>query len=570
MDNKVIKESFYRRLKRVGLIPKLWLILSEEGYSKEKFFKDFTAGIIVGIIALPLSIALAVASGVTPEKGLFTAIVAGFLISLLGGSRVQIGGPTGAFVVIVYGIVEKYGMDGLITATIMAGIFLMIMGFMQLGSIIKFIPYPITTGFTNGIAVAIAATQIKDFLGLSIDKVPSEFVDKAVVIAKNINTINLNSLILAVMSIVIMLLWPKFNKKIPGSLIAVLVTTAAVILFKMDVETIGSKFSDISSTLPMPHFPNVDYATIKTLITPALTIAVLAGIESLLSAVVADGMTGCHHKSNMELVAQGAGNIGSALFGGIPATGAIARTAANIKNGGKTPIAGIVHALTVLLIMVIFMPYAKLIPMATLAAVLMIVAYNMGEWEEFREIFKAPKSDALVFILTFLLTVFFDLVTAIEIGMILAAFLFMKRMSDVTNIKSIEESEDEDTLELEGAIFRYNKSILKKVLIYEINGAFFFGAADKFLEVSNHMHENYKVLILRMGKVPVMDATGFHALEIIYNICKNRKVKIIFSNMQEQPYKILEKYKFTDKIGKESFCETIDEAIEVAAEYIDK
>lgn len=568
MEEEQKKESFYGKLKKAGLIPKLWIIMKEEGYSKDSFFKDFTAGIIVGIIALPLSIALAVASGVTPEKGLFTAVVAGLLISLFGGSRVQIGGPTGAFIVIVYGIVEKYGVDGLVIATIMAGIFLILMGILQLGSIIKFIPYPITTGFTNGIAIAIAATQIKDFFGMNIEKVPSEFVEKIVIISKNFNTINYEALILAIVSIVIIILWPKVNKKIPGSLIAIIVATAAVIIFKMDVETIGSKFGDLASTLPLPSIPNVEFETIRNLVAPALTIAILAGIESLLSAVVADGMTGCHHKSNMELVAQGIGNVGSALFGGIPATGAIARTAANIKNGGKTPVSGIVHALTVLLIMIILMPYAKLIPMASLAAILMVVAYNMGEWEEFREIFRAPKSDAIVFLLTFLLTVFFDLVTAIEVGMILAAFLFMKRMSDVTNVKSIEESEESDSLDLEGAIFHYNKSLLKKVHIYEINGPFFFGAADKFLEVSNQMNENYKVLILRMGKVPAMDATGFHALEIIYNMCKNRKIKLIFSNIQEQPYKILLKYNFIDKIGEENFCETIDEAVETAAEYI--
>lgn len=568
MEEEQTKENFYGKLKKAGLIPKLWIIMKEEGYSKDSFFKDFTAGIIVGIIALPLSIALAVASGVTPEKGLFTAVVAGLLISLFGGSRVQIGGPTGAFIVIVYGIVEKYGVDGLVIATLMAGFFLILMGLLQLGSIIKFIPYPITTGFTNGIAIAIAATQIKDFFGMQIEKVPSEFIEKIVIISKNFNTINYEALILAVVSIGIIILWPRVNKKIPGSLIAIIVATAAVIIFKMDVETIGSKFGDLASTLPIPSIPNVEFATIRNLVAPALTIAILAGIESLLSAVVADGMTGCHHKSNMELVAQGIGNVGSALFGGIPATGAIARTAANIKNGGKTPIAGIVHALTVLLIMIILMPYAKLIPMAALAAILMVVAYNMGEWEEFKEIFRAPKSDALVFLLTFLLTVFFDLVTAIEVGMILAAFLFMKRMSDVTNIKSIEESEESDSVDLEGAIFHYNKSLLKKVHIYEINGPFFFGAADKFLEVSNQMNENYKVLILRMGKVPAMDATGFHALEIIYNMCKNRKIKLIFSNMQEQPYKILLKYNFIEKVGEENFCETIDEAVETAAEYI--
>lgn len=568
--NARIKNKTKEYIKEAGLIPKLFTIIKKEGYTKEKLTKDLLAGIIVGIIALPLSIALAIASGVSPEKGLFTAIVAGFIISFLGGSRVQIGGPTGAFIVIVYGIVEKYGVNGLTIATIMAGIFLILMGLFKMGTIIKFIPYPITTGFTSGIAIAILSTQIKDFFGLTIASVPSEFVEKMESIITNFNTINFQAFGIGMVSLMILIFWPKIDKKVPASIIAIVVSVILVMVFKMNVDTIGSRYNDIAASLPMPTLPEFDFKTVRALISPAFTIAVLAGIESLLSAVVADGMIRSKHRSNMELIAQGAGNIGSAIFGGIPATGAIARTAANIKNGGQTPIAGIVHSITVFLIMIILMPYAKLIPMPTLAAILVLVAYNMGDWKEFKALKMAPKSDAAVFLVTFSLTVFVDLVVAIEIGMVLAAFLFMKRMADVTNIKYLEAEEDENFVDIDGAVLPYKKAILDKILIYEINGPFFFAAADKFLDITAQMHEKYKVLVLRMGKVPAMDATGYHALEMILDMCKSRGMTVIFSKVQEQPYHLMEKYRFIEKVGKENFFENIDIAISRAVDITKK
>lgn len=562
----------YRRIlnyiKEAGLIPKLFTTIKNEGYSKEKLFGDITAGIIVGIIALPLSIALAIASGVSPEKGLYTAIIAGFIISFLGGSKVQIGGPTGAFIVIVYGIVDSYGIYGLTIATIMAGIFLIIMGIFKMGTVIKFIPYPITTGFTSGIAVAIFSTQIKDFFGMRIEKVPAEFIEKMEVLWIHINTINYQALIIGILSLLILIFWPKINKTIPGSVVAILVSAVAVALFHLEVDTIGSRFSEIKSSFQSPMIPGFNFKIIRELITPALTIAILAGIESLLSAVVADGMIRGKHRSNMELVAQGFGNIASAIFGGIPATGAIARTAANIKNGGKTPIAGIVHAITLLGIMFFFMPYAKLIPMPALAAILIMVAFNMGDWEEFKELRRAPKSDAIIFLTAFTLTVFVDLVVAIEIGMILAAFLFMKRMADVTHIKFITAEEDDNFVAIDGAIFPYKKAILDKILIYEISGPFFFAAADKFLGISEQMHEKYKVLLLRMDKVPAMDATGFHALEIIFDMCKKHKITVIFVNVQEQPYEMMKKYRFVERAGVDNFFDNIDLAMEKGVNII--
>lgn len=531
-------------------------------YNVNQFGKDITSGVIVAIIALPLSIALAIASGVSPEKGLHTAIIAGFLISLLGGSRVQIGGPTGAFMIIVYGIVTQYGIDGLIISTIMAGIILVLMGFFRLGSIIKFIPYPITTGFTGGIALVIFSSQIKDFFGLSIEKLPADTIGKWYSYFVNINTINWTSLILGILSLLIIIFWPKINRKIPGSLVALVVVTAAAYMFNLDVETIGSKYGELSSSLPMPQIPALKLNEINHLIGPAFTIAVLGGIESLLSAVVADGMISGKHRSNTELIAQGIANIASGLFGGIPATGAIARTAANIKNGGRTPVAGMVHSITLLLIMLVLMPYARLIPLCTLAAILMVVAYNMSEWRTFKALLKAPKSDIFVLLTTFLLTVFIDLVYAIEVGVVLSSLLFMKRMADVTNIKSIIMDVSEEDGFGDEIIAG---DITNDILIFEVNGPLFFGAADKFMEVSRQVQGPSKVVILNMANVPVMDATAFHAMEILYKTCKDHKTKLLLSNVQCQPYSVLKQGGLIRNIGDECICADINEALRKAA-----
>jgi len=544
-------------------VPKLVTCLKD--YSKEQFMKDFIAGVIVAIIALPLAIALAIASGVSPEKGIYTAIVGGFIISLLGGSRVQIGGPTGAFVVIVFGIVEKYGIDGLIVSTILAGFFLILMGLLKFGALLKFIPYPITTGFTSGIAIIIFSTQIKDFFGLTMKTVPSEFIPKWIAYFNNINTLNLQSMIIGILSLSIIIFWPKINKKIPGTLIAIIVSTVLVLIFNINVETIGSRFGDISSSLPSISLPHTSFAMIKELMLPALTIAILGSIESLLSAVVADGMIGGAHRSNMELIAQGIANIFSGLVGGIPATGAIARTAANVKNGGRTPIAGIVHALSLLIILLLFMPYVKLIPMSSLAAILIVVSYNMGEWESFKRLHKTPKSDAMVFLVTFSLTLFFDLVIAIGIGLLLAALLFMKRMADVTDVRNIlDEHEDKDQIEIIDSI-----KTPENVSLYEINGPFFFGAADKFVHAIREIGIPTKILILKMSNVPAIDATGFNALEMLYDLCTKHHTQLIMLNLQEQPINVLQKYGFVNALGKENFCSNIDQAIERANTLLD-
>lgn len=537
------------------LVPKLFTCL--KNYSKDQFIKDLISGIIVAIIALPLSIALAIASGVSPEKGLYTAIIGGFIVSFLGGSRVQIGGPTGAFVIIVFGIIQKYGISGLTIATIMAGIILVIMGLCKMGNVIKFIPYPITAGFTSGIAVTIFSTQIKDFFGLYMEKVPSEFLPKWIAYFKAFNTINWQSLSIGVLSILIILLWPKINKKIPGTLIAIIVSTLIVLVFNINIETIGSRYSNLSSSLPTLTFPTFNLNMIKELIMPAITIAVLGGVESLLSAVVADGMISGKHRSNIELVAQGTANIFSGLFGGIPVTGAIARTAANIKNGGRTPMAGIVHALTLLVIMVLFMPYVKLIPMSSLAAILIVVSYNMGEWEAFGRLTKAPKSDAAVFLISFALTIFVDLVVAIGVGMVIASFLFMKRMADFTSVKSILDEEEDNKY----ADILEEVAVPEAVSLYEINGPFFFGAADKFVSIIREIEQPPKVLILKMNHVPVMDATAYRALLSIYNICKKHHTRLIILRLEEQPRNLLSKYGFIELLGEKNFCSTVEDAI---------
>lgn len=541
------------------MTPKLLRMFKRKEMSKEKIVKDIIAGIIVAIIALPLSVALGISSGVSPEKGLITAIIAGFLISFLGGSRVQIGGPTGAFVVIVYGIIQNYGINGLIISTMMAGVILVVLGVFKFGSVIKFVPHPITVGFTSGIAITLLSTQVKDFLGLSIDKVPAEFIEKWKVYFSHFNTINYTALLVGVGALIIMIIWPRINKTIPGSLVALIVTTLIVTIFNLPVETIGSRFGNLSSTLPMPTLPVIDLNTIRSLIQPALTIAILAAIESLLSAVVADGMIGGQHDSNMELIAQGFANIGSALFGGIPATGAIARTAANVKNGGRSPISGVVHAITLLLIMLIFMPLAKLIPMTTLAAILMIVSYNMGEWKTFYTLLKAPKSDIVILVLTFVLTVVFDLVVAIEVGMVLAMFLFMKRIADTTKIQSMVMccNADNDNVREENS--------RENILIYEINGPFFFGIVHRFMDVMKEINSSYEVLILDMKTVNAMDSTAIDALETLFERCEKHNIKLLLSNINEQPYKVLKSMGFFDLIGEEALFKDREEAIQSVA-----
>ena len=539
--------------------PKLFSVMKT--YTKEQFVKDVVAGIIVAIIALPLSIALALASGVTPEKGIYTAIVAGFVISFLGGSRVQIAGPTAAFATIVAGIVARAGMDGLIIATIMAGIILILMGLFHFGSLIKFIPYTITTGFTAGIAVTIFIGQIKDFLGLTIvtEEPLIDTMDKLSVDFRFISTINWWALGVGALCMVILIAWPYlpgFLNKIPASLIAVLVSSAVVVLCNLPVNTIGDLYT-ISAKLPAFSLPHADLKTIESLVPDAFTIAILAGIESLLSCVVADSMVNSRHRSNMELVAQGAGNIASALFGGIPATGAIARTAANIKNGGRTPIAGMVHSVTLLLILVVLMPYAALIPMPAIAAILFMVAYNMCGWREFVNLCKtAPKSDILVLVLTFVLTVVFDLVVAIEVGLILTCILFMKRMSDVTEVSGWKYVEPED--DPEGTMM----NVPKNTVVYEITGPMFFGAADKLLKIA--VQDNAKCLILRMRSVNAIDSTAMRNFERLYKECQKKKVTLIFSHVNSQPMSIMHKAGFYEEVGADNFCTHINDAMKRA------
>lgn len=548
-----------KNMEKEKLKPKLFSVMKT--YTKEQFVKDVVAGIIVAIIALPLSIALALASGVTPEKGIYTAIVAGFVISFLGGSRVQIAGPTAAFATIVAGIVARAGMDGLIIATIMAGIILILMGLFHFGSLIKFIPYTITTGFTAGIAVTIFIGQIKDFLGLTIvtEEPLIDTMDKLSADFRFISTINWWALGVGALCMVILIVWPYlpgFLNKIPASLIAVLVSSALVALCNLPVNTIGDLYT-ISAKLPAFSLPHADLKTIESLVPDAFTIAILAGIESLLSCVVADSMVNSRHRSNMELVAQGAGNIASALFGGIPATGAIARTAANIKNGGRTPIAGMVHSVTLLLILVVLMPYAALIPMPAIAAILFMVAYNMCGWREFVNLCKtAPKSDILVLVLTFVLTVVFDLVVAIEVGLILTCILFMKRMSDVTEVSGWKYVEPED--DPEGTMM----NVPKNTVVYEITGPMFFGAADKLLKIA--VQDNAKCLILRMRSVNAIDSTAMRNFERLYKECQKKKVTLIFSHVNSQPMSIMHKAGFYEEVGADNFCTHINDAMKRA------
>lgn len=547
------------------LRPKLFTTL--RAYNGKDFIADLTAGVIVGIVALPLAIAFAIASGVSPDKGLITAVVAGFLISALGGSRVQIGGPTGAFVVILYGIVQQHGMNGLIIATLMAGALLVMMGVIGLGSAIKFIPHPVIVGFTSGIAVIIFSSQVKDFLGLSMGAVPAEFLDKWEAYAHHIHTINFYTVAVAAASLLVMLVWQRFITKIPGSLIALIASTVLVYALQLPVETIGSRFGSIPSSLPVPSLPEgVSLATIRQLFPSALTIALLGGIEALLSAVVADGMIGGKHRSNMELVAQGIANLVVPFFGGIPATGAIARTATNIKNGAKTPIAGMVHAITLFLIMFFFGGLAARIPMAALAAILVVVAYNMSEWRSFVGLFRSTRSDTIVLLVTFGLTVAIDLTVAIQVGVLLSAFLFIRQMSLVSNVgvltREFNDKDDESDDESNDKESISTRTIPHGVEVYEINGPFFFGAAYKFKEAMSIIEKQPRIRIIRMRNVPAIDATGLHILEEVIHLNKKHNVISIFSGVHAQPLVAMEQSGLVKLIGEENFCNEIDDALQ--------
>ncbi|MBN1279486.1 MAG: sulfate permease [Chlorobiaceae bacterium] len=545
--------------------PKFFSVLSE--ITPQQFSRDLNAGILVGIVALPLAIAFAIASGVSPEKGLITAVIGGFLVSFLGGSRVQIGGPTGAFIVILYGIVEQYGVNGLMIATMMAGVILMLMGFAQFGSLIKFIPYPVVVGFTSGIAVIIFSSQISDFLGLSIEKVPADFIEKWITYATHLTSINPESFLIGMLSLIIIIFWPKISRKIPGSIISLIAATLIVKFAGLDVATIESRFGEIPSTIPAPSIPVFDFATVKELIMPATTIALLGAIEALLSAVVSDGMIGSRHKSNMELVAQGAANIITPLFGGIPVTGAIARTATNVKNGGRTPVAGMVHAITLLAIMLLFGGWAKLIPMPTLAAILIVVAWNMSEHRVFRQLLKSPRGDVIVLLTTFGLTVVFDLTIAIEIGMLLAVLLFMQHMAGITNIgmvtgelKDREEEDDPNTIR--------TRSIPDGVEVFEISGAMFFGAASKFKDAMHIVEKKPLIRIIRMRKVLSIDATGLNMLRELLVDSRKTGIQLVLSGVHAHPLFAMQQYGIYDEIGEENIFGNIDDALDRSRELL--
>lgn len=547
--------------------PKLVTCLKD--YSKKKFFEDCIAGFIVGVVAIPLAIAFAIASGVSPDKGLFTAIIAGFLVSVLGGSRVQIGGPTGAFVVIIYGVVQKYGVDGLVIATLIAGILLVIMGIAKLGTAIKFIPHSVIVGFTSGIAVIIFSSQVKDFLGLSIDKVPAEFVEKWHIFIQHIGTVNYVALILGLVTVLIIAMTPKISKRVPGALVALVSVTVIAAFFHLPVETIGSRFGELPHGLPVPHFPLLSFSRIRELFQPAVTIALLGAIESLLSAVVADGMIGARHRPNTELIGQGIANIGSAFFGGMPATGAIARTVTNIKNGGRTPVAGIIHAITVLLIMLFFGVWIRFVPLACLAGILVVVAYYMSEWRSFRELLKGSRGGKIVLGLTFLLTVFVDLNVAIEVGVVLSAFLFMKRMSDVTDVKVFaREYEEDERMEKGEDLPLAAFSLPPRVEVYEINGPLFFGAANSFDEAEREVHEKPEVRILRFRDVPLIDSTGMHALKSFYNKNKREGIRLVMTGLHVQPLNEMVKSDLYDLVGEENVFASMKESIARAEELL--
>lgn len=551
--------------------PKLFKAI--QSYSKEKFLSDLMAGIIVGIVALPLAIAFGIASGVSPEKGLITAIIGGFIVSFLGGSSVQIGGPTGAFIVIVYGIIQNFGIEGLAIATVMAGIILVLMGILKLGTVIKFIPYPIVVGFTSGIALTIFTTQMKDLFGLTMERVPADFISKWIAYFQSIQTINWWSLLIGIISIVIIVYTPKISKKVPGSLIAIIVMTLLVYVMRnilgiTAIETIGDRFT-IDASLPQPESISFNMETINRLLPSAFTIAMLGAIESLLSATVADGVTGDKHNSNTELIAQGAANIVVPIFGGIPVTGAIARTMTNINNGGRTPVAGVIHAVVLLLILLFLGPLTVHIPMACLAGVLIIVSYNMSEWRNFRSLLKNPKSDVYVLLATFFLTVIFDLTIAIEIGLLMAMLLFMRRVMHTTRVSVVRDVVD---LSLEGEIQRDEEKLIlpKGVEVYEIDGPFFFGVANKFDGVMQTLGDKPKVRIIRMRKVPFMDSTGLHNLESLLRLSQSENIQIILSGVNTEVRHMLVKSGFDKKIGIENICSDINHAVAKAESLIHK
>ena len=548
------------------------LLTSLKNYNKKTLTADIMAGIIVGIVALPLAIAFGIASGVTPEKGIITAIVAGFIVSAFGGSRVQIGGPTGAFIIIIYGIIQQYGFQGLTIATLMAGFFLILFGLLRLGTIIKYIPYPIIVGFTSGIAVTIFTTQIKDLFGLQLASVPSDFVEKWIVYARNADSADLWSSIVGIVSVIIIAITPRFSKKIPGSLIAIILMTVLALILKnycgvTSIETIGDRFT-INAQLPEAQLPGLNWETIKSLVSPALTIAILGAIESLLSATVADGVIGDHHDSNTELIGQGLANLATPLFGGIPATGAIARTMTNINNGGKTPVAGIIHAIVLVLIFLFLMPLAKYIPMACLAGVLVVVSYGMCGWRSFLALMKNPKSDVTVLLITFFLTIIFDLTIAIEVGLIIACLLFMKRMSETTDVKVIMDEidpNDESDIKLEN---NEHLIIPNGVEVYEINGPYFFGAGNRFEEIMASFGDRPKVRIIRMRKVPFVDSTGIHNLTNLCIMSQKEGIQIVLSGVNPKVHAVLARSGFYELIGEENICSHINIALEKAKEIV--
>lgn len=545
--------------------PKLLTVL-REGYTRKLFAHDLGAGFVIGILALPLALAFAIASGVKPEQGLYTAIVGGFIISLLGGSRVQIGGPTGAFVVIVYGVVAKYGYDGLAAATVIAGVLLVVMGLARLGTVIKFIPYPVTVGFTSGIALIIFSSQLRDFFGLQMSDVPAEFLNKWGAYALAFDTANLSAVGVAIATMLIVLFWPRVTLRVPSPIVAILATTAAVQLLNLPVETIGGRFGEVPTRLPMPRLPDVDFAIIRSVFPAAISIALLAGIESLLSAVVADGMTGRRHRSNTELVAQGVANIASPIFGGIPCTGAIARTATNVRSGGRTPVAGLIHATVLLLILMVFGKWATLVPMATLAGFLVVIAYRMSEWRLMLKIVHSTKSDTLIMVITFLLTVLVDLTVAIQVGVVLASFLFMRRMADVTqtsyvqDIISEEEGDDEDSVR--------ERRIPDGVAVFEIYGPFFFGAADKFKSTLNRVDKKPRVLILRMRHVLTIDATGLHALEDVCDKARRDGTTMILSGVHVRVLAVIRQSGLAERIGSDNIRSGFEDALARAEELV--
>lgn len=550
-----------------SFIPKLFTVL-KEGYTKRQFTSDALAGLIVGIVALPLAISFAIASGVSPEKGLITAVIAGVIISAFGGSRVQIGGPTGAFIVIVFDIVNRHGVDGLTVATFMAGIVIVVFGITRLGGLLRYIPYPLIVGFTSGIAVIIFTAQLKDFFGLQVAAMPADFIGKWGTLFNNMHTVNFWSVILAGSTIVIIRLFSRLTSKIPGSVVAILLATVIVAVFDLPVETIESRFGEIPSSIPAPKIPNVDFETIRELLGPAFAIAMLGTIESLLSAVVADGMTSGKHRSNIELVAQGAANIFSSIFGGIPATGAIARTATNIKNGGRTPVSGIIHAITLLIIMVFAGQWAKFIPMPCLAGILIVVAYNMSEWRSFVSMLKGQRGDVAVLLSTFLLTVVFDLVIAIEIGIVLAFFLFVGRISKITQFAEIDlqSGEDDEIKYLESQ----KLTIPKGVEVYEINGPLFFGAAHRFKEVARELKKHTKIIVIRMRQVPFIDATGAHNFAEVIREFQSEKIKTVLSGVRPELLEDLHKNRIDFLVGRKNILPNIEEALARASEIMEQ